>query len=421
MSPDSFLENGADPLAAAGRLPLQQSVSSASAMPSSHCSARPRQSSDHFEKYRQVIENLRRAHEGELELWRAEREGFKEHIKELERQIRLLKGPRASDASSVSPGHIFRSGVFGSTSSHGSKESSLAMESWRGPSEGIPNRVFPPSSVRHSSYGAKPSLFLHRSLPETSGGSETDTSWLPSIVEDGGKRRKSVGFLNEAPTISAAAKTKHAMIDKNFDGISFKPGAFPMSVVKTSTPQTPSPFHSTPSTNGPSGRDLAVPAPPSPDPYTKDAGHTPLARRSFSGLDGVLSPVSASSGRDTPRVERPPLEPHPSVAPSRPPNERAESYFPAITEMALDPDPSLTGPLGLINESEEDSQFLSELDQKLQEAAQIRPGTDEGQGAGQEGFEQDSFDQPESEPRLRIKRSTNFGSAFGAKNCGKFS
>lgn len=108
----------------------------------------------------------------------------------------------------------------------------------------------------------------------------------------------------------------------------------------------------------------------------------------------------------------------------RPPTERSDSYFPAAEDNSNDVDPKLSGPLGLTNEEGEDKQFLSELDSKLLRAAQIDmfeppavAGASNMVGSAKE--EEKEFEQPEAEPKLRIKRSMNFGSVFGARNCGK--
>ena len=110
-----------------------------------------------------------------------------------------------------------------------------------------------------------------------------------------------------------------------------------------------------------------------------------------------------------------------------------------------DEDPSLKGPFGLQG-GEGDHHFLSELNEKLETAARSRAvspapvfspfggfrttgldgveekGVDDGV-VGEEGKKKEGngevgegfVDQPEQEPKLRIKRSMNFGSQL----CGK--
>ena len=140
-----------------------------------------------------------------------------------------------------------------------------------------------------------------------------------------------------------------------------------------------------------------------------------------------------------------PSEPRPSVSFVRPPNERADSYFPSapIVEES-EGDPELKGPLALKNESKDDNNsFLNELDSKLLDVAKHSPsplvGADDpgaedsstigdgddkardeiGAKENEDGDDAKSLDEGDSEPRLKIKRSMNFGSVFGARSCGK--
>ena len=233
------------------------------------------------------------------------------------------------------------------------------------------------------------------------------------------------------PSMSSAA------IDKNLDGINFR--SSPLSQVSTKkvmTPQSPSPRTSSPSCLSP--RTIQLPASKfeAPvDPYTKDAGHTPLAPRAYRNTDGASS-VGDGTTPTQHEMERPPLEPHASRA--KLPSERSDSYFPISEkefqhtnhdtqdsgDKSRDEDPELNGPLGLDNgknEGEEDKHFLNELDSKLLQAAKsdaLSPtGTDLDSDSPPEHGK--SFEQPEHEPKLRIKKSMNFGSAFGAKPFGK--
>ena len=122
-----------------------------------------------------------------------------------------------------------------------------------------------------------------------------------------------------------------------------------------------------------------------------------------------------------PEAERPPLEPQPTRV--RLPSERSDSHFPAAEITPSDADPELNGPLGLTNDKSEDDQFLNELDSKLQAAAskslQTPTVADASESGSSERGDEKDFQQPEHEPKLRMKRSMNFGSAFGAKYCGE--
>ena len=171
------------------------------------------------------------------------------------------------------------------------------------------------------------------------------------------------------------------------------------------------------------------------DPYTKDAGHTPLAPRAYCNTDGASSDGDGTTPTQH-EMERPPLEPHASRA--KLPSERSDSYFPIAEEEPLDEnhntqdkedefrdeDPELKGPLGLDNgknEGEGDKHFLNELDSKLLQAARSDAPSPSGTDLGSESSleHEKDFEQPEHEPKLRIKKSMNFGSALGAKPFGK--
>ena len=135
------------------------------------------------------------------------------------------------------------------------------------------------------------------------------------------------------------------------------------------------------------------------------AGHTPLVRDSANSTDGTSSAVSnrIATPIET-QKEKPPVEPRASFA--KPPSERSDSYFAGILAETLE-DPALSGPLGLGDDNtSEDKSFLDQVDLKLKEAAKHvqKDSTEESDIL---------VDPPESEPRLRIKRSINFGSQLG--------
>ena len=225
-----------------------------------------------------------------------------------------------------------------------------------------------------------------------------------------------------------------SQIDKNLDGINFKTSGLSHDVVKRAVTSTsPSPSHS-PSPSCLSPNAMAHPRiRPLPvedlktDPYTIHAGHTPMADHSRDTLDGNGSGPSSHDQTPTgPEEEVLPVEP-PATA-IRPPSERHDSYFPAVgfeKPAEGDPDPELQGPLGLTNEPHGDNKFLSELDTKLLNAVRDNahdPSSSSADGPGEEKSEKEpgsDFEQPEQEPKLRIKRSMNFGMPLGASNCRK--
>lgn len=238
-------------------------------------------------------------------------------------------------------------------------------------------------------------------------------------------------------------------LDKNLDGINFRSTTLsPVLAKKVMTPQSPSPRSPSPSRLSPRTIQLPSSKLEEPiDPYTKDAGHTPLARRTYLNGDGASSEGDGATPTQ-PELGRPPLEPHVSFA--KLPSERSDSYFPVAEDESQveedksrdgedksrdekdrsrdaednsrDEDPELRGPLGLNNKQGEDNQFLNELDSKLLQAARSGSFSPPSVGLDRKDFPKEEgkdFEQPEPEPRLRIKRSMNFGSAFGAKTLGK--
>lgn len=141
----------------------------------------------------------------------------------------------------------------------------------------------------------------------------------------------------------------------------------------------------------------------------RHAGHTPMAiidaDDSRSTQEGT--PLEAGS-----QIEEAPLEP---VANVHQPTENKISYFPDVPD-----DPALTGPLGLINDEEHDSNFLSELDQKLLvQAKNILGRSVESADPNESDPESDFPRQGEQELEIKFKKSTNFGTAFGISNSGQ--
>ena len=168
------------------------------------------------------------------------------------------------------------------------------------------------------------------------------------------------------------------------------------------------------------------------------AGHTPLAR-DFEplNLDGATSGRSSDTQTPTgPAPEQHSDEPHEIEI--KPPSERHDSYFPSLSppESIIDEDPALKGPLSLTNEATGDKMFLSELDTKLLHAAHASEvaietpsesnGSETSNFDGQEKVDggkegEIAFEQPEQEeePKLRIKRSMNFGSQLAGTGFGR--
>lgn len=401
-----------------GQLPLQQPVRSASQMPISSISSPSRASfpshvasSQYVEQYRALVDHQRQVHDEERALWHIERQELHGRVAELEASIRQYRICLGKEASSPSETSNVVSGAFvPSKRPPRTMSASTGDEFWRG--AGGKSGA---QSTRTFSESASTAIKLPRRR-------------MSSIAEDDGmyklgKTSDKQHRLRHKPSIDGVK------IDRNLDGIMFKPSGLPPAIDKTTmTPQAPSPLQSpTPDQHSPNHIKLPSSHIENPeDLYTRHAGHTPLARRtSQSDTDSIHlgsdPPTAAMSEK-----ERPPFEPCPSFA--RPPNERSDSYFPRVMDN-IDGDAELKPPFTLQNNGVEDNSFLSELDSKLLNVAKsetLSPSPNEGNPGetnrpnGSPAVDQiNGFDQPEPEPKLRIKRSMNFGSQFGASKCGK--
>lgn len=428
-----MLENGHP----RGRVPRQQSVTSASPLPVSplRLSVSPQVASARYVKqFQALMEHQRQIFDEERALWDTERTELHEKIAQLEGSLRRYQAISSSQVSSPihkSNGTSQSDSSFwsflGKDVSNHTSATSTGDEIWRGPKPDVqPTRTFSDPTTQSTKPGAR--------------------DRLPSIAEDTTCGRKDSsdsqpGF--HKPSVSGAE------LDKNLDGINFKSSTLsPVPFKKVMTPQSPSPRISSPSRLSP--RTIELPSSNLEarlDPYTRDAGHTPLARRTYFDADGTSNEGDGATPTQ-PEVERPPLEPHVSFA--KRPSERSDSYFPVAEESpqaeednsrdggdkscdekdnssegkdeSRDEDPELKGPLGLDNSQAEDNKFLNELDSKLLQASRSAAFSPPSVGLDSEDHRDNGgkdFEEPEQEPKLRIKRSMNFGSAFGAKTLGK--
>ena len=343
-------------------------------------------------------------------------------IADLEFKLNKANGPINNKRASVDKGlrnsvDPIRASLSMATSSDGCQDRGSASESkvWESPDLGAPvTRVF-----SNESHAAK-RLDIH----------------LPSIAEAPNSPVKSDHSLS--PITRVDSKTRSisipiGKIDSSLDGITLKSTSLPPSLVKTIvSPTSPSPLSipsptSKPRGDGPRFVDREkLSLSPYTENLTKDAGHTPMVVESISenssNSDGKVEKHSPRS-TDTEK----PYCPEPTL---RPPTERSNSYFTGVVpekenldEGNLDEDPELKGPLIMdsTNSAPNDNAFLSELDKKL--AAEVEkaesPILTRDQSGGEE---QEKLDVPDAEdggPKLRIKRSTNFGSAWGSSACGK--
>ncbi|KAF6239828.1 hypothetical protein HO173_002374 [Letharia columbiana] len=396
-----------------GRGPHQQSVTSASRLPASplRVPISPQVASARYVKqFQALMEHQRQTFDEERALWSVERTELHEKIAQLEGSLYRYQTISSSQASSPinnsKRGSQSNSSFWSLLSKDGSSHTSgttTGDEIWRGPKLDVqPTRTF--------------------SDPTTQSTKPGDRGRLPSIAEDTTCGRKD--SLDMQPGLHKPSVSS-AEIDKNLDGINFKSSTLsPVPIKQVMTPQSPSSRTSSPSRLSPRTIQLPSSKLEAPlDPYTKDAGHTPLVRRTYFNAD---FPSGEGDGPTPtqPEIERPPLEPH--VSSAKLPSERSDSYFPVAEDESWDErdrsrdgedkspdeDPELKEPLGLDNSKGEDKHFLGELDSKLLQAARSEAFSPSGTGSGRESSldkDEKDFEQPEHEPKLRIKRSTNFG------------
>ena len=364
------------------------------------------------------MERQRKVHSEERDLWHIERKELEEKIIKLEVSLQRYQAISSSQATSPidksgSAANSMLWNIMGREGSRGTSISSSGDEVWRGPKIDVqPTRTFSENSTQTHKAGNR----------------------LPSIAENALTRNRKESSEHSTDKQGAPHKPSinGADIDKNLDGITFKTGGLAPGVVKNiMTPQSPSPVPASPSKISPATIPLPSNKLEAPeDILIKDAGHTPLARRSYFSNDG---PSSGDAETPTqPEIERPPLEPLTTAV--KLPSERSDSYFPPVPhdpEQMGNEHPELKGPLGLTNDASADNKFLSALDSKLEQAAKSLPdnldspavagASSENTNSDQKGGDDDvpDFEQPDHEPRLRIKRSINFGNAFGSKSCGR--
>ena len=394
-----------------GTDPSLQQVSSEPSIPSV---ASPR----YVQQCRAVMELQRKTYASEQALWGIERGELLKRITELEASVQRLQAITTSQNTLLRKQSESGPSSWSNKSTNGSRQSSessaLGEDIWKGAgADQVPTRSFPESS---SSF--KPG------------------DRLPSISET--QPHQDSRHVSVDPIAQSVHKPSLTDADvTNMDGINFKRSAITQARsrdVFSSGSNSPSPAQTPPIIPDNLTKPLAQSRVPviqklNVDPFTKDAGHTPLARHHFPlAIDGTSE---ASTSRSTPSKHPDPIDAEP--APPRQPSERRDSYFPIAStdEQAsgqappdCDEDPALKGPLGLTNEREGDEQFLSQLDDKLLSAATAdvhRAANNNGEdndGEGKDGREEGKKASGHrrggsDEPTLRLKKSMNFGAQLG--------
>jgi hypothetical protein len=436
-------------------VPLYPSVSSASQIPKQMLRITdPPPGIDinaYIENCRNLNEQLRQAHDTERKAWEIERTSMKARIAELEFKVNKSRDPtrRSSNDSSFASPVAFRADLRNqpdSTVAHGSRLlSDSAILSgppvWRGPE-------FTPPVTR---------VFSH----------DDDVNHLPSISEDEPFPSLSKEISPTTKEPSHSVPIEH--IDKTLDGVNLRSTGLTSSfVAKISSPsfspvrtQSPRPPSNTLSAGGSLTVNFGGLLDPLDEKLKRHAGHTPMAIDADL-VTSVLNTHTASPKEDDPAESapaRPPLRPAENsdsyFSSTNIPKVEAETRETQPDEAPLEPEPqldatddkALTGPLMLNSSarSQAATSFLDQVDAKLLEAAAASrdrsdtlttidsepppdppPATGAATGAGTNGskttdeqsgdaknpgFESTKMD--DEMPRLRIKQSTNFGSAWG--------
>ena len=369
---------------ARGRVPPQSSVrqmATSSRPPSISQLASAR----YVRQFRALLEHQRELFDEERALWQIERSDLHDRILLLETSLRETQNGSSSQATSPVTRKASGSSFSCLSTVSGSGHVSSGDEFWRGTGgkgDAQPSRTFSTASEHSNGHAQRLASISEQVSPEGSG------MWCSTeSIHRGSIHRPNIPEHKKSIT---------------FDGINFRqPSHTPSVATDTIRSQSPSPPRIANGTLRLSPPQLAPPT----DYVTAHAGHTPLIRDSANCTDGTSSAVSNRIA--TPienQREKPPVEPRASFA--KPPSERSDSYFAGILAETLE-DPALSEPLGLGDDNtSEDKMFLDQVDLKLKEAARhVQNGSTE---------ESDILDDPpESEPRLRIKRSMNFGSQLG--------
>ncbi|KAJ5495170.1 hypothetical protein N7539_000286 [Penicillium diatomitis] len=345
----------------------------------------------------------------ERQLWVKERTLLRAKISELESMVQCQRS-----TSNYLNTHTFKPS-FASPQYSDSHDSLPSAQVWEGSSPGHrPTRVFLDEGMAVKPH-MSPVSIGHNSEP-------------PSLDAALSPRARAVDA--QLPNISIPVPIEK--VDSKLDGITLKSTALPPNVVaRVITPPSPSPLEApspAPATEparpvrpGMEHRNslklrLSDLGPPNEN-RVRDAGHTPMA---VIEVDVSLGTTENASPTELSAIEPQGVDEEEEEAPLAPaatqvhqPSEHAGSYFPDVPD-----DPALQGPLGLINDKEHDSKFLSELDSRLlSQAKRILSTTTIDEDLEEPDDEESPNGEPE--PEIKFKKSTNFGTAFGLSSLGK--
>lgn len=359
-------------------------------------------------QFHTMMDSQRQLFHAERKLWQIERTELHERIAQLEASLCRYRALCSSQVSS--PTESNGSGAKDLPNVENANELNSAGtgdEFWRGSGgkrDAQPVRIFPSSPDVPSKGEDRWTIIARDPLAHKSG-----PAAFPIITIDSGILSK--------PSLRGIEE------DKNLDGITFRKSSLALTLTESPVkPPSPSPPQSSSLAGGTTAGNVSLPSSLLTalcDPYTKDAGHTPLAPKSeYSSYEDLGATLSDLTTPTQPEIELSPLDPPTSVV--KVPSESADSYFPNLDELK-DGDIELREPLGLKNNGVHDKIFLSELDSKLLKAASSENLRPESAKSGKDNIEDEEkrHGQADQEPKLRIKRSMNFGSQFGTSTLGK--
>lgn len=458
-----------EPISSASNVPRQQasSIRFKNAVPEIDMDAYIENTRSVIEGQREGFEREKKTFDRERKMWNAERSMLKARIAELEYKL------DKSQASSGRRRYSNDSTAAPSVDSFRSKYSSFSGPSIT--SSGTSSR----QSSQEKDKNTTPIWEgLENTAPVTRVFSNEDqkaATHLPSISED-------EAMLNEGDTVSPktdipAAPIPIEAIDSNLEGIMIKPTALAPSFVARINSGPQSPAHElSPRARASEGLAMEMNNLLSPldEKLTRHAGHTPMALDTNGASTG-----GNSTEHPTPKAENPPA-PVSTARPASRPSENSDSYFgfseesketvkvdkfdavedkgradvrrgtllnPAQTMREeihdeLDEDPALQGPLMLdpAAKLQSSNSFLDLVDAKLQEEIKQHPevSTEASQTAAvvsppisngissRSPERKDNYEKKQKEleaddgmPKLKMKRSMNFGSAWGGTFPGR--
>lgn len=353
----------------------------------------------YIEQSRAVLESQRASFERERATFAQERKLWDRERLLLRSRIADLEAAANKSGGGSSVAKVQRERGSGLPSSTGGRSQQLSGT----------DRLNGVTNGHHVWEGSSPGVKPTRVFPDESNG------WnITYNSERNGEDNR--GSLDAALSPKSRSVDRHPeirvpieKIDKTLDGITLKSSGLPPEIVAKVISESPeSPAGSSAQKHNPGHKpnhkiSLANLGPPEEN-LIKDAGHTPMA---VIGPDSNVSNQSPNSYDDDDEGEAP-LAPQTTICR---PYERSDSYFPEP-----DDDPALTGPLGLKNEETADTAFLGELDQRLLDEAKRIISPQSGSGTKDDDCETNDGKptQDEPEPELKLRQTSNFGTAFGS-------